>query len=159
MTNTEDFASLLDQYMEEGKSLQGTVVQGTIVAMNDEYATIDVGLKSEGAVALREFGANSELNVGDKVDVFVERYEDRHGQVVLSREKARREEAWKELEKSLEKGEQVVGTIYGRVKGGFTVDLNGAIAFLPGSQIDVRPIRDVTPLIGVAQPFQILKMD
>jgi len=159
MTNTEDFASLLDQYMEEGKSLQGTVVQGTVVAMNDEYATIDVGLKSEGAVALREFGANAELKVGDKVDVFVERYEDRHGQVVLSREKARREEAWKELEKSLEKGEQVVGTIYGRVKGGFTVDLNGAIAFLPGSQIDVRPIRDVTPLIGVAQPFQILKMD
>ena len=159
MSNTEDFATLLDQYMEKGKALQGTVVQGTVVAVSDEFATIDVGLKSEGVVPLREFGTDVDLKVGDHVDIFVERYEDRQGQVVLSREKARREETWKELEKSLEKGEQVIGTIFGRVKGGFTVDLNGVLAFLPGSQIDVRPIRDVSPLVGVAQPFQILKMD
>ena len=156
---TEDFGALLDQYMGQGKALQGTVVKGTIVNLDDDFATIDVGLKSEGRVSLREFGANPNLTIGDKVDVFVEKYEDKEGQVVLSREKARREEAWVELEKLLEKGEQVIGTIFGRVKGGFTVDLNGAIAFLPGSQIDVRPIRDVAPLIGVAQPFQILKMD
>ena len=155
----EDFASLLDEFMGADKGLQGTVVNGTIVAIDDDSVTIDVGLKSEGRIALREFGANADLKVGDKVDVFVDKYEDKDGQVVLSREKARREEAWVELEKSLEKGEQVIGTIFGRVKGGFTVDLNGAVAFLPGSQIDVRPIRDVTPLIGVAQPFQILKMD
>ena len=153
----EDFAALLDEYM--GKGIQGKVVKGTIIAIDDDAVTVDVGLKSEGRISLREFGPNAELKVGDKVDVFIDRYEDRDGLVVLSREKARREESWAELEKMLEKGEQVIGTIFGRVKGGFTVDLNGAVAFLPGSQIDVRPIRDVTPLIGVAQPFQILKMD
>ena len=159
MTNEtkEDFATLLDEYM--GKGIQGKVVKGTIIAIDDDAVTVDVGLKSEGRISLREFGSNAELKVGDKVDVFIDRYEDRDGLVVLSREKARREESWAELEKMLEKGEQVIGTIFGRVKGGFTVDLNGAVAFLPGSQIDVRPIRDVTPLIGVAQPFQILKMD
>lgn len=155
----EDFASLLDEYMGTDTGLQGSVVKGTVVAVDDDFVTIDVGLKSEGRIAIREFGANADIKVGDKVDVFVDKYEDKDGQVVLSREKARREEAWVDLEKSLEKGEQVIGTIFGRVKGGFTVDLNGAVAFLPGSQIDVRPIRDVAPLIGVAQPFQILKMD
>ena len=162
-TNTpiskEDFSALLDEYMGKGKGLQGTVIKGTIVDVSDDFVTVDVGLKSEGRIAIREFGANADLKVGDKVDVYVDKYEDKDGQVVLSREKARREEAWEELEKSLEKGEHVIGTIFGRVKGGFTVDLNGAVAFLPGSQIDVRPIRDVSPLIGVAQPFQILKMD
>ena len=155
----EDFSALLDEFMGKEKSLQGTVVSGTIVALNDDFATIDVGLKSEGRLAIKELGLKEEPKVGDKIDVYVDRYEDRDGLVVLSREKARREEAWVELEKSLAAGEQVIGTIFGRVKGGFTVDLNGAVAFLPGSQIDVRPIRDVTPLIGVAQPFQILKMD
>ena len=159
MENKEDFSALLDEFMGKEKSLQGNVVKGTIVALNDEYATIDVGLKSEGRLAIKELGLKEEPKVGDKIDVYVDKYEDREGLVVLSREKARREEAWAELEKSLAAGEQVIGTIFGRVKGGFTVDLNGAVAFLPGSQIDVRPIRDVTPLIGVAQPFQILKMD
>lgn len=159
MENKEDFSALLDEFMGKEKSLQGSVVKGTIVALNDEYATIDVGLKSEGRLAIKELGLKEEPKVGDKIDVYVDKYEDREGLVVLSREKARREEAWAELEKSLAAGEQVIGTIFGRVKGGFTVDLNGAVAFLPGSQIDVRPIRDVTPLIGVAQPFQILKMD
>ena len=155
----EDFSALLDEFMGKGKSLQGTVVSGTIVALNDDFATVDVGLKSEGRLAIKELGLKEEPKVGDKIDVYIDKYEDRDGLVVLSREKARREEAWVELEKSLAAGEQVIGTIFGRVKGGFTVDLNGAVAFLPGSQIDVRPIRDVTPLIGVAQPFQILKMD
>jgi len=157
--NKEDFSALLDEFMGKEKSLQGTVVKGTIVALNDDFATIDVGLKSEGRLAIKELGLKEEPKVGDTVDVYIDRYEDKDGLVVLSREKARREEAWVELEKSLAAGEQVIGTIFGRVKGGFTVDLNGAVAFLPGSQIDVRPIRDVTPLIGVAQPFQILKMD
>jgi len=155
----EDFSALLDEFMSKEKSLQGTVINGTIVALNDDFATVDVGLKSEGRLAIKELGLKEEPKVGDKIDVYVDKYEDRDGLVVLSREKARREEAWGELEKSLAAGEQVIGTIFGRVKGGFTVDLNGAVAFLPGSQIDVRPIRDVTPLIGVAQPFQILKMD
>ncbi len=157
--NKEDFSALLDEFMGKEKSLQGSVVKGTIVALNDDFATIDVGLKSEGRLAIKDLGLKEEPKVGDKIDVYIDKYEDRDGLVVLSREKARREEAWVELEKSLAAGEQVIGTIFGRVKGGFTVDLNGAVAFLPGSQIDVRPIRDVTPLIGVAQPFQILKMD
>lgn len=157
--NKENFSALLDEFMGKEKSLQGSVVKGTIVALNDDFATIDVGLKSEGRLAIKDLGLKEEPKVGDKIDVYIDKYEDRDGLVVLSREKARREEAWVELEKSLAAGEQVIGTIFGRVKGGFTVDLNGAVAFLPGSQIDVRPIRDVTPLIGVAQPFQILKMD
>lgn len=123
---------------------------------------VDVGLKSEGRIPLKEFGYGEEaqkLSSGDNVDVFVERYENKDGTVVLSREKAKREEAWKKLEKQFEAQERVNGVIFGRVKGGFTVDLNGAVAFLPGSQVDIRPVRDVTPLMGNAQPFQILKMD
>lgn len=155
----EDFSALLNEYMGKQKHLQGSVIKGTIISINDNSVIIDVGLKSEGRIELREFGSIANLKAGDKVDVFVDKYEDKDGQVVLSREKAKREEAWTDLEKSLEKGEHVIGTIFGRVKGGFTVDLKGAVAFLPGSQVDVRPIRDATPLIGVAQPFQILKMD
>ncbi len=154
---TEDFAALLDEFMGQG-SLQGKVVAGKIVGFDDDIVIVDVGLKSEGRIPDAEFGVQT-LSLGDTVDVYVDRYEDRDGNVVLSREKARREEAWGDLEKSLEKGEHVIGTIFGRVKGGFTVDLNGATAFLPGSQIDVRPIRDITPLMGVPQPFALLKMD
>ena len=153
----EDFGALLDEFMGKG-SLQGKVVSGKIVGFDDDYVTVDVGLKSEGRIPVSEFGAQT-LNLDDSVDVFVDRYEDKDGNVVLSREKARREEVWGDLEKSLAAGEHVIGTIFGRVKGGFTVDLNGATAFLPGSQIDVRPIRDITPLMGVAQPFALLKMD
>lgn len=157
MPSKEDFGALLDEYMGQG-SMQGKVVKGTVVGFDDDVVIVDVGLKSEGRIPVRECGANVPA-IGDTVDVYVDRYEDRDGNVVLSREKARREEAWGDLEKALEKGEHVIGTIFGRVKGGFTVDLNGATAFLPGSQIDVRPIRDVTPLMGVAQPFALLKMD
>ena len=143
MPSKEDFGALLDEYMGQG-SMQGKVVKGTVVGFDDDVVIVDVGLKSEGRIPVRECGANVPA-IGDTVDVYVDRYEDRDGNVVLSREKARREEAWGDLEKALEKGEHVTGTIFGRVKGGFTVDLNGATAFLPGSQIDVRPIRDVTP--------------
>ena len=155
---TENFADLLnEQFGENG--LIGSVVKGTIIRLTPDFAIVDVGLKSEGRVPLREFGQNAELKIGDQVEVYVDRYEDKDGNIVLSREKARREEAWQDLEKYMNSGERVNGVIFGRVKGGFTVDLNGAIAFLPGSQIDIRPIRDITPLMGISQPFQILKMD
>lgn len=155
---TENFADLLnEQFGDNG--IIGTVVKGTIVKITPDFVTIDVGLKSEGNIPVREFGTNPELKVGDVVEVLVDRYEDKDGNIVLSREKARREEVWADLEKSMNAGERVNGIIFGRVKGGFTVDLNGAIAFLPGSQIDIRPIRDISPLMGISQPFQILKMD
>ena len=158
MPSMEDFGALLEEYMGKG-SFQGKVVSGKVVGFDDDIVIVDVGLKSEGRIPLRECGMGVELSIGDNIDVYIDRYEDKDGNVVLSREKARREEAWGDLEKAMEKGEHVIGTIFGRVKGGFTVDLNGATAFLPGSQIDVRPIRDVTPLMGVAQPFALLKMD
>lgn len=155
---TESFEELLNEQFGD-RGIVGSVVKGTIIRLSDDFATVDVGLKSEGRIPLREFGQNPELKIGDQIEVLVDRYEDREGNIVLSREKARREEAWAELEKSMNAGERVNGVIFGRVKGGFTVDLSGAIAFLPGSQIDIRPIRDITPLMGISQPFQILKMD
>ena len=158
----EDFASLLDETLGKDTGFDGSVVTGRVVRLTDEFAIVDVGLKSEGRVALKEFGppgSTPDVKPGDMIELFVERYEDRDGTIVLSREKARREEAWTALEKAFEQQLRVNGTIYGRVKGGFTVDLGGAVAFLPGSQVDIRPVRDVTPLMGVPQPFQILKMD
>ncbi len=158
----EDFSALLDEMMGADAAFDGSVVTGRVVRLTDEFAIVDVGLKSEGRVALKEFGpagTSPEVKPGDIIELFVERYEDRDGTIVLSREKARREEAWSTLEKSFEANVRVNGTIYGRVKGGFTVDLGGAVAFLPGSQVDIRPVRDVAPLMGVPQPFQILKMD
>lgn len=163
MPSTDDFAAMLDEAMGGSDSkFDGRVVTGIIIALDKEAATIDIGLKAEGRVPLREFaahGQSAELNVGDEVQVFVDRIENAKGEAVLSREKARREEAWTVLETQYEANERVNGVIFGRVKGGFTVDLSGAIAFLPGSQVDVRPIRDVTPLMNIEQPFQILKMD
>jgi small subunit ribosomal protein S1 len=158
----EDFASLLDETLGSDTGFDGSVVTGRVVRLTDEFAIVDVGLKSEGRVALKEFaapGQKPEVKPGDIVELYVERYEDRDGSIILSREKARREEAWTTLERSFEANIRVNGTIYGRVKGGFTVDLGGAVAFLPGSQVDIRPVRDVAPLMGVLQPFQILKMD
>ena len=159
---TDDFAAMLEEsFGPEGK-FDGKVVTGIIIAIDKESATIDIGLKAEGRVPLKEFAAHgqpAELKVGDTVEVYVERIENAKGEAMLSREKARREEAWTVLEKSYEAEERVNGVIFGRVKGGFTVDLSGAVAFLPGSQVDVRPIRDVTPLMNIEQPFQILKMD
>ena len=162
MAAIEDFAALLDESFAQQTSIEGSVVKGVIVAIENDFALIDVGLKSEGRVAVKEFGVpgqDMELTVGDTVEVYVERMEDRDGMSVLSREKARREEAWALLEQAFEKGERITGTIFGRVKGGFTVDLSGAVAFLPGSQVDIRPVRDIAPLLGTPQPFQILKMD
>ena len=158
----ESFADLLNETFGSKGSLEGSVVKGHIISIENDFAVIDAGLKSEGRVALREFNSgdgNEEIRVGDIVDVYLERMENRNGEAVLSREKARREEAWALLEKGFEANERVTGTIFGRVKGGFTVDLSGAVAFLPGSQVDIRPVRDITPLLGTPQPFQILKMD
>ena len=158
----ESFAELLDQSFQEMTSLEGSVVSGTVLSIEKDMILIDVGLKSEGRVPIREFGNNEdELNIkaGDQVEVFIERLEDANGQAILSREKARREESWVNLEKALEKQQRVNGVIFGKVKGGFTVDLEGATAFLPGSQVDIRPIKDLGVLMGTPQPFQILKMD
>lgn len=160
--DTENFAALLEESFGQAETLEGRVIKGKIIAIENDVAVIDVGLKSEGRIPLKEFsagGAEASLNVGDTIDVYLERLEDRNGETVLSYEKARREAAWKQLEVLHEKNEHVDGVIFGRVKGGFTVDIMGAIAFLPGSQVDIRPIRDVSPLIGISQPFQILKMD
>ncbi len=162
MMSGENFAALLEETFREGELKEGSVVKGTVIAVEGDSVLIDVGLKSEGRVALKEFstpGQEPEIKVGDKVDVYLERMEDRNGEAVLSRDRARREEAWSQLEKAFNDNERVTGNIFGRVKGGFTVDLSGAVAFLPGSQVDVRPVRDVGPLMGTPQPFQILKMD
>jgi len=159
---TEDFAALLDATLGADTGFAGSVVTGKVVRIDDDFAVVDVGLKSEGRVPLKEFapqGQKPEVKAGDVVELFVERYEDRDGSIVLSREKARREEAWTNLEKAFNAQQRVNGVIFGRVKGGFTVDLGGAVAFLPGSQVDIRPVRDVGPLMGSPQPFQILKMD
>src|SRR3954471_17321331 len=158
----ESFAALLDESLGTSDSLEGTVVKGRIIAIENDQVLIDVGLKSEGRVQLKEFagpGGNPELKPGDTVEVYLERMEDKNGEAVLSREKAKREEAWTLLEKSFTEQTRVTGVIFGRVKGGFTVDLSGAVAFLPGSQVDIRPVRDISPLLGTPQPFQILKMD
>jgi small subunit ribosomal protein S1 len=158
----ESFEALLEESLGHENRLEGTVLKGRIVNFENDDVLVDVGLKSEGRVALKEFskaGEAEDLKVGDDVDVYLERFEDKNGEAVLSRDKARREEAWIQLEKAFNNSERVQGQIFGRVKGGFTVDLNGAVAFLPGSQVDIRPVRDVGPLMGTPQPFQILKMD
>lgn len=160
-TELESFAQLLEETMG-ATNIVGKVVKGTIIATDDNFVLVDVGLKSEGRIPLSEFHTVAQQNpikVGDIVDVYVEKMEDRDGLIVLSREKAKREAAWKELEVAWQKSERVSGVIFGRVKGGFTVDLKGAVAFLPGSQLDIRPIKDVNALFDIEQPFQILKMD
>ena len=158
----EDFEALLNESLELETPREGSVVKGTIIAIEAGQAIIDIGYKMEGRIDLREFslpGQEPEVTVDDVVDVYLERVENSKGEAVVSREKARREEAWDRLEKASEKDERVDGVIFGRVKGGFTVDLGGAIAFLPGSQVDVRPVRDAGPLMHITQPFMILKMD
>ncbi|WP_298304488.1 30S ribosomal protein S1 [uncultured Erythrobacter sp.] len=160
----DDFEALLNEQLggagEEG--FEGRVVMGTITAIEAGHAVIDVGLKSEGRVNLKEFARGDDdhgLEVGGEVEVYVDRVENADGEAMLSRDRARREAAWDKLENEFGEGKRVEGRIFGRVKGGFTVDLDGAVAFLPGSQVDIRPVRDVTPLMEVPQPFQILKMD
>lgn len=158
----DDFAAMLEESFSADSPLEGTVVRGRVTAVENDLAIVDVGLKTEGRVPLREFsmpGQPNAISVGDEVEVFLDRIENAMGEAVLSRDKARREESWITLEKNFEADERVEGVIFGRVKGGFTVDLNGATAFLPGSQVDIRPVRDITPLMNTPQPFQILKMD
>jgi len=158
----DDFAEMLEASLVDRQDFEETVVKGTVTAIEKDVAVIDVGLKTEGRVPLKEFaepGKPADLSVGDIVDVYVERVENANGEAVVSREKARREEAWERLEKIFEKEERVEGEIFNRVKGGFTVDLGGAVAFLPGSQVDIRPVRDAGPLMNIPQPFRILKMD
>ena len=158
----DDFAEMFEASLVDRQDFEETVVKGKITAIEKDVAVIDVGLKTEGRVPLKEFsqpGKPADLNVGDEVEVYVERVENAMGEAVISREKARREEAWDRLETIFAKGERVDGEIFNRVKGGFTVDLGGAVAFLPGSQVDIRPVRDAGPLMNIPQPFRILKMD
>ena len=158
----DDFAAMLDETLSTSTRLEGSVVRGTVVGLDDDIVIVDVGLKSEGRVPLKEFGSPGqppEVRVGDNVEVFVERFENKGGEVVLSREKAKREESWNRLERAFTDTSKVEGHIFGRVKGGFAVDLGGAVAFLPGSQVDIRPVRDIGPLINKTEPFLILKMD
>jgi small subunit ribosomal protein S1 len=158
----EDFAALLDETYGADEAFEGSVVKGRVVAIEKDMALIDIGLKTEGRVALKEFtnhGRDPAPGVGDEVEVYLERIENALGEAVISRDKARREESWVKLEQAFEKNEKVEGVIFNQVKGGFTVDLDGAVAFLPRSQVDIRPVRDVAPLMNVPQPFQILKMD
>jgi len=158
----DDFAALLNETLSQDDAFEGSVVKGKITAIEKDLAVIDVGLKMEGRVPVREFsipGKPADLKVGDTVEVYLERIENALGEAVLSREKARREESWTRLEEKFNNKEQVEGVIFNKVKGGFTVDLDGAVAFLPGSQVDVRPVRDIGPLMHSPQPFKILKMD
>ncbi len=158
----EEFEALLNESLEMDTPNEGSVVTGKVIAIEAGQAIVDVGYKMEGRVELKEFASPGEapqVEVGDEVEVYLERVENARGEAVVSREKARREAAWDRLEKAYADEARVEGAIFGRVKGGFTVDLGGAVAFLPGSQVDVRPVRDAGPLMGLKQPFQILKMD
>ncbi len=160
-TQNENFASLFEESCK-GSLWEDKVVNGIVVAIDDNFVTVDVGLKSEGRIPAFEFSNNGkklELKVGDKIDVYIDRYEDKSGEIVLSREKALREAAWDDFEKAFKEGTPVMGTMFSRVKGGFIVNLGSTTAFLPGSQVDMRPVKDITPLMGIEQPFLILKMD
>src|ERR687892_264212 len=162
MLPSDDFAAMLDESFRASDRIEGSVMTGTVIAIDNEDAVVDVGLKAEGRVPLKELstpGHPVEVEIGDRVEVYVERFETRTGETLLSRDKARREESWNKLEQAFNDTAKVQGSIFGRVKGGFAVDLGGAVAFLPGSQVDIRPMRDVTPLLNKDEPFQILKMD
>ncbi|MDB9971209.1 30S ribosomal protein S1 [Alphaproteobacteria bacterium] len=162
LNQIESFADLFAKQVETDDKIEGKVVKGTVISIDKDMINIDVGYKAEGRINVREFVGKDKSalpKVGDIVEVYLERVENKNGEAILSREKARREESWETLEKASEKKEKVNGTIFGRVKGGFSVDLDGAIAFLPGSQVDVRPTRDSHHLVGSSQLFHILKMD
>ena len=161
-SKTETFSDLFEKSFEKINNLEGSVVEGTVISVEKEAIIVDIGLKSEGRILKREFGNEEKtesIKIGDSVEVFIERLEDSNGNTILSREKARREEAWVELEKFHKEEKIVTGVILGRVKGGFTVDIDGATAFLPGSQVDIKPIKDFHSIMNIPQKFQILKMD
>lgn len=156
----ENFAELFEKSFSKIK--EGAVIKGIVTAVKDDHVIVDVGLKTEGKIPLREFGTFGEkptFEAGEEIEVYLERIENKNGEAVLSRERAIREESWGLFEKMHQEKTHVDGVIFGKVKGGFTVDLNGTVAFLPGSQVDVRPIKDISPLMGIVQPFVILKMD
>lgn len=158
----ENFSKLFEESLVKDAKKEGEIVKGTIIDMDNDVITIDVGLKAEGRVAAKEFvknGVMPQMNIGDKVDVFIQAFENRTGRIVLSHERAIRERSWEELEKALASNKPVDGIVFGKVKGGLTVDLHGVVAFLPGSQVDVKPVKDVSYMMGVVQPFMILKMD
>lgn len=154
----EDFVQMFNQNYGTQETLQGYATKGTVKDIRNDFAMVDVGLKSEGRVPLKEFGA-SVPKVGDIIDVFVERYESREGTAVLSYTKARAEKAWKDLEKTVADGIDPEGTIIDVVRGGYTVDINGVFAFMPSSQVDHKPVRDARSLIGLKDKFRVLKMD
>ena len=160
--STSDFEAMLEASFETNSMTEGSVVKGLVTAVEKDTVVVDVGLKTEGRIPLREFytpGSDEQIKVGDTVDIYLERIENALGDAILSRDKARREESWIKMAKFHEAEEPVKGAIVGRVKGGFTVDLGGINAFLPGSQVDIRPVRDIGPLMNQEQPFMILKMD
>mgnify|MGYP000571929921 CR=1 FL=1 len=160
--NTENFEALLDQSLKKIKNFEGKVVNGKVISIDHNHALIDVGLKSEGRITIDELrfcDKEKEIKVGDKIDVFVERLEDKNGEAVLSREKAKKESAFDSFDKILKKNKYVYGNIYGKVKGGYTVDIDGVITFLPGSQVDIKPINDINHLVGQKLSFKVLKID
>ena len=157
---TDDFAAMFEGSVAADTMTEGKVIPATVISVENDVVVVDVGLKTEGRIPLKEFFLDeNQPETGKIVEVYLDRIENALGDAVLSREKARREESWIRLEKMHAKEEPVTGAIVGRVKGGFTVDLGGVNAFLPGSQVDIRPVRDVGPLMGQKQPFAILKMD
>ena len=160
--NTENFEALLDKSLKKIKNFEGKVVSGKVISIDHNHALIDVGLKSEGRITIDELrfcDKEKEIKVGDKIDVFVERLEDKNGEAVLSREKAKKESAFASFDKILKKNKHVDGNIYGKVKGGYTVDIDGVITFLPGSQVDIKPVKDINHLVGQKLSFKVLKID
>ncbi len=158
----ENFSELLEKSLVDFKYKEGQIIKGTVMAVKNDTVVVDVGLKSEGRIPLKEFhspGEDHSVNIGDKYDVYLEKLENKEGEALLSRERARKEESWSNLEKLQDAKQQITGIITGRVKGGYAVDISGAVAFLPGSQVDLKPIKDISPLLNKPQPMVILKMD
>ena len=158
----ENFSELLEKSLVDFKYKEGQIIKGTVMAVHNDTVVVDVGLKSEGRIPIKEFhspGEDHSINIGDKYDVYLEKLENKEGEALLSRERARKEESWSNLEKLQDAKQQVTGIITGRVKGGYAVDISGAVAFLPGSQVDLKPIKDISPLLNKPQPMVILKMD
>ncbi len=158
----ENFSELLEKSLSDFRYKEGEIIKGTVLSIVNDTVVVDVGLKSEGRIPLKEFhspGEEHNVNIGDEFDVYLEKLENKEGEAMLSRERARKEESWSQLEKMQDKKQEIMGVITGRVKGGFAVDINGAVAFLPGSQVDLKPIKDISPLLNKSQPMVILKMD
>ena len=159
--NTSEFDSLLSKSIEKSNLKEGSIIKGTITEIEDEAVIVDIAAKVEGRISKREFSFqkdNKELEIGDVIDVYLDKIENHNGECVLSRSKAKSKEIWGEIEKSFEAGELIEGVITGKVKGGLSCEI-GVTAFLPGSQIDTRPVRDISHLLNVPQKLKILKMD